>query len=131
MVGHKGYDGGHNCARIFLVTIESKRLWSSLCQNIFGDNCALRAKATTVRGPRVRKGSSSNRWVALPDGGGSLEDVEVLQDVWNCHQTQSSQEPKSFIEKLSLKYFSLLRSVFKHDKNQESNILTFLIITFI
>ena len=30
-----------------------------------------------------------------PDGGGRLEDVEVLQDVWNCHQAQGSQEPES------------------------------------
>ena len=37
-----------------------------------------------------------------PDGGGRLEDVEVLQDVWNCHQTEGSQEPESCIEKLPI-----------------------------
>ena len=40
-----------------------------------------------------------------PDGGGRLEDVEVLQDVWYCHQTQGSQEPESCIEKLPLVIF--------------------------
>ena len=34
----------------FLVTIEPEHCWSELCQNLFGDNCALRAKATTVQG---------------------------------------------------------------------------------
>ena len=43
-----------------------------------------------------------------PDGGGRLEDVEVLQDVWHCHQTQGSQEPESFIEKLPLIIFQLI-----------------------
>ena len=28
-----------------------------------------------------------------PNGSGRLEDVEILQDVWNSHQSQSSQEP--------------------------------------
>ena len=45
----------------FLVTIEPEHCWSELCQNLFGDNCVLRAKATTVR---VYKGEKrvSNRW---------------------------------------------------------------------
>ena len=33
-----------------------------------------------------------------PDGGGSFEDVEVLQDVRDCHQPQCSQEPESWSE---------------------------------
>ena len=31
----------------------------------------------------------------LPDAGAGLEDVEVLEDVRNCHQPQGSQEPQT------------------------------------
>ena len=30
-----------------------------------------------------------------PDASASLENVEILENVRNCHQTQGSQEPKA------------------------------------
>ena len=74
-----------------------KDFWSQLSQNIVGQNCARISLETIVSlGPRpqpcgctrVRKGCPTDG--GLPDGGGRLEDVEVLQDVWNRHQTQCS-----------------------------------------
>ena len=71
--------------------------WSQLCQNIVGHNRARiswrqlcpQAKATTVRGSKGEK-RVLQLMAGLPDGGGRLEDVEVLQDVWNGHQAQCS-----------------------------------------
>ena len=31
-----------------------------------------------------------------PDGGGSLEDVEILQDVRHTHQSHRSEEPQTY-----------------------------------
>ena len=71
----QGYLFGHNCTRISVETI-------------------VRAKATTVQWVQGRVVAGFSR-SSSPDGGGGLEDVEVLQDVRNCHQPQSSQEPES------------------------------------
>ena len=77
-----------NCARI--------SFWSQLYQNICGDNCEGQGHNRAV-GPRQGGGRVLQEQVdgSLPDGGGGLEDVKVLQDVRNCHQPQSSQEPES------------------------------------
>ena len=54
--------------------------WSQSCQNLFGDNCALRAKATTVRGSKGEKGVS-NRWAAY------LMEVDVLRMLRYCRMS--------------------------------------------
>ena len=35
----------------------------------------------------------------VPDGGGKLEHVEVLEDVGDGHQTQDTQEPQACVHK--------------------------------
>ena len=30
-----------------------------------------------------------------PDAGASLQNIEILEDVWDCHQPEGSQEPQT------------------------------------
>ena len=71
----QGYLFGHNCTRISVETI-------------------VRAKATTVQWVQGRVVAGFSR-SSSPDGGGGLEDVEVLQDVRDTHQPHGSQEPQT------------------------------------
>ena len=55
-----------------------------------------------------------------PDGGGSLEDVEVLQDVRNSHQTQGSQKPESCFEEKEKVFLVIFQfSVFRCYESQK------------
>ena len=47
-------------------------------------------------GPREPDRDEEGEELGQSDGGGGLEDVEVLEDVGNTHQPHGSQEPQAY-----------------------------------
>ena len=94
--GHKGYDGDHNCTRSFF-----HNCWERNCGGISLVTIVLWGPARPQ--PCGVQGSEEVEAILgpvglLPDRGGRLEDVEVLQDVRHGHQAQGAQETEACVQ---------------------------------